>query len=69
MEQVLSDPELTSDRFREWKEANSPLHQEICLKYAQQGGAAEELPEAVPATTTTTAAAEAMVAPVVETSL
>lgn len=29
IEQVLSEPELTADRFREWKEANVPLVQEI----------------------------------------
>lgn len=29
IEQVLSDPELTADKFREWKEANVPLVQEI----------------------------------------
>lgn len=36
IEQVLSDPELTSDKFREWKEANVPLVQEICAKQDQQ---------------------------------
>ncbi|XP_071400919.1 interactor protein for cytohesin exchange factors 1-like isoform X2 [Centroberyx affinis] len=65
IEQVLSDPELTSDRFRVWKEANAPLLQEICEKDDQQG--APQKDEA--ATKTTAAAASAIAAPVVETSL
>ncbi|XP_051942810.1 interactor protein for cytohesin exchange factors 1 isoform X1 [Hippocampus zosterae] len=36
LEQVLSDPELTSVRFREWKESNGPLVQEICVLNDQQ---------------------------------
>ncbi|XP_047466792.1 connector enhancer of kinase suppressor of ras 3-like [Mugil cephalus] len=32
IEQILSDPELTSDKFRKWKEANAPLVQEISIK-------------------------------------
>lgn len=32
IEQILSDPELTSDKFRKWKEANAPLVQEISVK-------------------------------------
>ncbi|XP_078145523.1 interactor protein for cytohesin exchange factors 1-like isoform X4 [Centroberyx gerrardi] len=63
IEQVLSDPELTSDRFRVWKEANAPLLQEICEKQDQQGAPQED--EAA----TKTAAASAIAAPVVETSL
>ncbi|XP_077476915.1 connector enhancer of kinase suppressor of ras 3 [Stigmatopora argus] len=31
LEQVLLQPELTSARFREWKEANGSLVQEICV--------------------------------------
>lgn len=58
IEQVLSDPNLTSDKFREWKEANLPLVQEICAKRGQQVA-----PEA------TIAAASVSAAPVVETSL
>lgn len=58
LEQVLSDQELTSHKFREWKEANAPLVQEICVKKDQQVAA-----EA------TKAAASVSVAPVVETSL
>lgn len=58
IEQVLSDPELTSDKFREWKEANVPLVQEICAKQDQQVAA-----EAMKA------AASLSAAPVVETSL
>uniref|UniRef100_A0A668ARW0 Connector enhancer of kinase suppressor of ras 3 n=1 Tax=Myripristis murdjan TaxID=586833 RepID=A0A668ARW0_9TELE len=61
IEQVLSDPVLTSDRFREWKEANAPLLQDICLKQDQQG-----TPEDKAATN---AAASATAASVVETSL
>ncbi|CAB1335053.1 unnamed protein product [Coregonus sp. 'balchen'] len=34
IEQVLSEP--TSSRFREWKEVNTPLLQEICLKHGHQ---------------------------------
>uniref|UniRef100_A0A3Q3M719 PH domain-containing protein n=1 Tax=Labrus bergylta TaxID=56723 RepID=A0A3Q3M719_9LABR len=58
IEQVLTDPELTSGRFREWKEANAPLVQEICVKAHQQVA-----PES------TKAAASAIAAPVAETSL
>lgn len=58
IEQVLSDQELTSHKFREWKEANGPLVQEICVKLDQQVA-----PEA------TKAAASVSAAPVVETSL
>ncbi|XP_034050684.1 interactor protein for cytohesin exchange factors 1 [Thalassophryne amazonica] len=36
IEQVLSDPELTSDKFRQWKEAHAVLVQEICPKTEQQ---------------------------------
>ncbi|CAG5866279.1 unnamed protein product [Menidia menidia] len=58
IEQVLSDPKLTSEKFREWKDANAPLLQEICSKQEQQVA-----PEAV------NNAAQAIAAPVVETSL
>uniref|UniRef100_UPI0037E96E38 interactor protein for cytohesin exchange factors 1 n=1 Tax=Semicossyphus pulcher TaxID=241346 RepID=UPI0037E96E38 len=58
IEQVLSDPELTSVKFREWKEANAPLVQEICVKRDQQV-----------ASESTKAAAPDIAAPVVETSL
>ncbi|XP_008397770.1 interactor protein for cytohesin exchange factors 1 isoform X2 [Poecilia reticulata] len=58
IEQVLSDPELTSDKFREWKEANVPLMVEICVKDDHKGA-----PDAV------TAAASVTAAPVAETSL
>lgn len=36
IEQVLSDPELTADKFREWKEANVPLVQEIYANRKRQ---------------------------------
>lgn len=58
IEQVLLDPELTSHKFREWKEANAPLVQEICVKNGQQVES-----EA------TKSAASVIAAPVVETSL
>lgn len=58
IEQVLSDPGLTSDKFREWKEANATLVQEICAKQDQQV-----------ASEATKAAASVIAAPVVETSL
>ncbi|XP_024121700.1 connector enhancer of kinase suppressor of ras 3 isoform X1 [Oryzias melastigma] len=58
IEQVLTDPELNSERFREWKEANAPLVQEICIKCDQQGAA-----EAV------NLAASTIAAQVVETSI
>lgn len=58
IEQVLSDQGLTSDKFREWKEANVPLVQEICVKQDQQV-----------ASEATRAAASVIAAPVVETSL
>lgn len=58
IEQVLSDPELTSHKFREWKEANAPLVQEIFVKQDQQV-----------ASEATKAAASVIAAPVVETSL
>ncbi|MEQ2197307.1 hypothetical protein XENOCAPTIV_027335 [Xenoophorus captivus] len=58
IEQVLSDPEITSGKFREWKEANAPLMVEICVKDHRKGA-----PEAV------TAAASVTAAPVAETSL
>ncbi|PWA16636.1 hypothetical protein CCH79_00004635 [Gambusia affinis] len=57
IEQVLCDPELTSDKFREWKEANAPLMVEICVKDDHK-----RAPEAV------TAAASVTAAPVAETS-
>lgn len=56
IEQVLSDPELTSNKFREWKEANVPLMVEVC-------DSQKRAPEAV------TAAASVTAAPVAETSL
>ena len=58
IEQVLSNPELNSDKFREWKDANAPLVQEICVKQDQQV-----------ASEATKAAASVIAAPVVETSL
>lgn len=58
IELVLSDPGLTSDKFREWKEANVPLVQEICIRKDQQV-----------ASGATKAAASVIAAPVVETSL
>ncbi|XP_028421413.1 interactor protein for cytohesin exchange factors 1 isoform X1 [Perca flavescens] len=58
IEQVLSVPGLTSGKFREWKEANVPLVQEICVKQDQQV-----------ASKATKAAASVIAAPVVETSL
>lgn len=58
IEQVLSDPELTSHKFRAWKEANAPLVQEICVNKDQQV-----------ASEATKAAASVVAAPVVETSL
>ncbi|XP_076017712.1 interactor protein for cytohesin exchange factors 1 isoform X2 [Genypterus blacodes] len=61
IDQVLSDPQLTSTKFREWKEAHAPLVQEICLKENQQGA-----PEA---DADTKAAASGIAATVVETSL
>ncbi|XP_067099170.1 connector enhancer of kinase suppressor of ras 3-like isoform X1 [Osmerus mordax] len=59
LEQVLADPELTSDRFREWKEANNPLLQDICQSHGPQRATEEHAP----------AAAAAIYVPVVETSL
>ncbi|XP_037551312.1 interactor protein for cytohesin exchange factors 1 [Nematolebias whitei] len=44
IEQVLSNPELTSDKFRQWKEVNAILIQEICVKDDHK-----EAPEAVDA--------------------
>ncbi|KAF3844681.1 hypothetical protein F7725_007844 [Dissostichus mawsoni] len=58
IEQVLTEPGLTSEKFREWKEANGPLLQEICVKHDQQVEA-----EA------TKAAVSVIAVPVVETSL
>ncbi|XP_035529856.1 interactor protein for cytohesin exchange factors 1 isoform X4 [Morone saxatilis] len=58
IEQVLSDQELTSDKFRQWKDAHAPLVQEICVKPVQQV-----------ASEATKAAASVIAAPVVETSL
>ncbi|XP_035023633.1 interactor protein for cytohesin exchange factors 1 isoform X2 [Hippoglossus stenolepis] len=58
IEQLLTKQELTSHKFKEWKEANGPLVQEICVKLNQQVA-----PEA------TKAAASVSAAPVVETSL
>uniref|UniRef100_A0A3Q0SDN4 Interaction protein for cytohesin exchange factors 1 n=1 Tax=Amphilophus citrinellus TaxID=61819 RepID=A0A3Q0SDN4_AMPCI len=58
IEQILSDRELTSHKFREWKEANVPLVQEICVKQDQQ--VASEAAKAE---------ASVVAAPVVETSL
>ncbi|XP_038584718.1 interactor protein for cytohesin exchange factors 1 isoform X2 [Micropterus salmoides] len=58
IEQLLSDPELTSSKFRGWKEANAPLVQDICVKQDEQV-----------ALEATRAAASVIAAPVVETSL
>ncbi|XP_016892515.1 interactor protein for cytohesin exchange factors 1 isoform X2 [Cynoglossus semilaevis] len=58
IEQVLSEQELTSHKFKEWKEANAPLVQEICVKQVQQGAQEDKR-----------AAASVSAAPVVETSL
>ncbi|KAM8833032.1 connector enhancer of kinase suppressor of ras 3-like [Synchiropus picturatus] len=58
IEQVLSDQALTSTKFREWKEANAPLVQEIYERGCQQ-----EAPHATPD------AAPATAASLVETSL
>lgn len=58
LDKVLADLGLTSTKFREWKEVNATLMQEICEKQDQQGAA-----EA------TKAAASVVAAPVVETSL
>ncbi|XP_077394861.1 connector enhancer of kinase suppressor of ras 3 isoform X2 [Festucalex cinctus] len=58
LEQVLSDPDLSSVRFREWKEANGTLVQEICVANDQQ--VASEASQG---------AASAIAAPVAETSL
>lgn len=66
IDQVLSDPELTSDQFREWKEANAPLIQDICPKHDQQAAPEDEAPTTEAATTET---ASAVAAPLVETSL
>ncbi|KAL0969262.1 hypothetical protein UPYG_G00224680 [Umbra pygmaea] len=60
IDQVLSEPNLTSTKFREWKEANTSLFQEICVRRGHQG-AAEEDPS--------TAAVNANTVPLVETSL
>ncbi|CAL1574922.1 unnamed protein product [Knipowitschia caucasica] len=37
LEQLLTEPQLTAEKFREWKEANAPLMLEICCKNGQQG--------------------------------
>ncbi|XP_031702968.1 connector enhancer of kinase suppressor of ras 3 [Anarrhichthys ocellatus] len=58
IDQVLSDPRLTSNKFRVWKEANEPLVHEICDRQDQQV-----------ATEATKAAASAIAVPVIETSL
>nr|XP_049597248.1 connector enhancer of kinase suppressor of ras 3 isoform X2 [Syngnathus scovelli] len=42
LEQVLSDTELTSVKFREWKEANGPLVQEICVPNDQHVEASQD---------------------------
>lgn len=44
IEQVLSDPQLTAGKFREWKEANVPLVQEIYTQRKRQV-AAESMKE------------------------
>ncbi|MEQ2264311.1 hypothetical protein XENORESO_021244 [Xenotaenia resolanae] len=51
IEQVLLDPEITSGKFREWKEANAPLMVEICVKDHRKGAQ-----EAVTAAASVTAA-------------
>ncbi|XP_069575775.1 connector enhancer of kinase suppressor of ras 3 isoform X1 [Brachyistius frenatus] len=58
IDQLLWETELTSDKFREWKEANAPLVHEICAKQIQQV-----------ASEATKAAASVIAVPVVETSL
>jgi len=71
IEQVLSDPELTSGRFREWKETHAPLVQEICLQNDQQVAPDDEAPtpDAPAAEAATTEAEAAVAVPLVETSL
>ncbi|XP_040055056.2 connector enhancer of kinase suppressor of ras 3 [Gasterosteus aculeatus] len=58
IDHLLSEPGLTSGMFREWKDNNVPLVQDICLKLDQQV-----------ASEATQAAASVIAAPVVETSL
>ncbi|KAK7904809.1 hypothetical protein WMY93_017416 [Mugilogobius chulae] len=57
LEQLLKDPQLTAEKFRQWKEANAPLMQEICR--SDQQGTPED---------TNSETSEAS-APLVETSL
>ncbi|KAM9777476.1 connector enhancer of kinase suppressor of ras 3 [Neosynchiropus ocellatus] len=58
IEQVLSDQALTSTKFREWKEANAPIVQEI-----YERGSRQEAPDATPDSE------RAIAASLVETSL
>ncbi|KAM4541378.1 connector enhancer of kinase suppressor of ras 3-like isoform 1-T1 [Fundulus diaphanus] len=48
IEQVLTDPELSSAKFRGWKEANVPLMTEICLKTDQRVAPEAEASVAAP---------------------
>ncbi|XP_041928967.1 interactor protein for cytohesin exchange factors 1-like isoform X7 [Alosa sapidissima] len=54
LDQVLSDPSLSASKFREWKESNTVLLQEICMRHNLQ----EEIPEPPVAETGAEAAAE-----------
>ncbi|XP_004082424.2 connector enhancer of kinase suppressor of ras 3 [Oryzias latipes] len=58
IEQILSDADLNSEKFKEWKEANAPLVQEIRIKLDQQGASEAVNP-----------AASTIAAQVVETSI
>ncbi|XP_062378699.1 connector enhancer of kinase suppressor of ras 3-like isoform X2 [Sardina pilchardus] len=57
LDQVLSDPSLSASKFREWKESNTVLLQEICMRHNLR----EEIPEP-PVAETGAEAAEAAAA-------
>ncbi|XP_042560513.1 connector enhancer of kinase suppressor of ras 3-like isoform X2 [Clupea harengus] len=66
LDQVLSDPSLSAGKFRDWKESNTVLLQEICMRHNLLG----EIPEPPVAETGAAATAEAAIAgPYTETSI
>ncbi|KAL2099129.1 hypothetical protein ACEWY4_005609 [Coilia grayii] len=70
LDQVLSDPSLSASKFREWKESNGVLLQEISMRHSLQGEIPEHQVSETGAAAATAVTAEANLAgPYSETSI